>query len=200
MYFCFPCSKFCVAAALCCIKLCVMLCYWDKNMISYLATASNCRTSKSVTNRSIIPEPRCCCFFRHQHSRCPPGVPVTVGIVIFTAVVTIVTTSAAQRMRSAAVFYCSNTVITASCSRVASACPPGDQCARYIVSPHLAVVITVAITETNWEMSQPPSINIGVEMWVRVRLIRYHSTTHMCSFGVAPLETFWADILKYIID
>ena len=176
-----------------------MLCYWDKNMISYLATASNCRTSKSVTNRSIIPEPHCCCFFRHQHSRCPPGVPVTPGIVIFTATVTIVTTSAAQRMRSAPVFHCSSTVITASCSRVASACPPIDQCARCIVSLHLAVVITVAITETNWELSQPPVYKY-LEMWVRIRQIRYHSATHMCSFGGAPLETFWADILKYIID
>ena len=130
-------------------------------MISYLATASNCRTSKSVTNRSIIPEPHCCCFFRHQHSRCPPGVPVTAGIVIFTATVTIVTTSAAQRMRSAPVFHCSSTVITASCSRVASACPPIDQCAGVLslrTLPSLSLLLSRRQIEN---CPSPLSINIG---------------------------------------
>ena len=130
-------------------------------MISYLATASNCRTSKSVTNRSIIPEPHCCCFFRHQHSRCPPGVPVTPGIVIFTATVTIVTTSAAQRMRSAPVFHCSSTVITASCSRVASACPPIDQCAGVLslrTLPSLSLLLSRRQIEN---CPSPQSINIG---------------------------------------
>ena len=129
-------------------------------MISYLATASNCRTSKSVTNRSIILEPHCCCFFRHQHSRCPPGVPVTPGIVIFTVIVTIVTTSAAQRMRSAPVFHCSSTVITASCSRVASACPPIDQCAGVLslrTLPSLSLLLSRRQIEN---CPSPQSINI----------------------------------------